>query len=141
MTRMLVASMVVVATATAYSGQEPAPPQSPAVSSTRDGQDVPTFRGGTDLVTIDVTVLDSRGRPVQGLRPSDVTVAINGQTRRVTAAELVEADVERPAASTTSATGASAAGPAASNLPAGRRILIAVDQQHIPPGSIKPLLN
>ena len=32
-----------------------------------------TFRGGTDLVQVDVSVLDSKRHPVRGLKPEDFT--------------------------------------------------------------------
>jgi VWFA-related protein len=44
-----------------------------------------TFRGGTDLVQIDVSVLDDRRRPVRGLRAEDFTVLENGQRREIQA--------------------------------------------------------
>src|SRR5688572_9716058 len=54
----------------------------------------PTFRAGVDLVTVDVTVLDRNGRPIEDLKPEDFTVKIDGTSRRVVAAELVKAGLD-----------------------------------------------
>ncbi len=43
----------------------------------------PTFQGGVDLVTVDLTAVDSTGTPVAGLSVSDVTVLVDGASRRV----------------------------------------------------------
>jgi VWFA-related protein len=45
----------------------------------------PIFRGGTDLVRVDVAVLDGHRRPVRGLAPSDFTILEDGQPREVLA--------------------------------------------------------
>jgi hypothetical protein len=43
-------------------------------------QPQPIFRGGVDLVTLDVTVVDNDGKPVRGLKPSDfVGVTLEGR--------------------------------------------------------------
>jgi len=42
-----------------------------------------TFRGGVDLVTVRVTVKDSRGRPVRDLRESDFTLLDRGQPAKL----------------------------------------------------------
>jgi VWFA-related protein len=44
-----------------------------------------TFHGGTDLVQVDVSVLDSHRRPVRGLIPQDFTVFEDGQPREIQA--------------------------------------------------------
>jgi VWFA-related protein len=144
--RLLTSIVIVVAAAALGAGpsQTPAQPGARAGPGSKDsGQALPTFRGGTELVTVDVSVLDRGGRPVQGLRPDDFTVEINGQSRRVLAAELVKADADAPSAAPAAPSGRPGNAPAAARDrgPAGRRVLIAVDQSYIPPGSITPLLN
>ncbi|HEX5108733.1 MAG TPA: VWA domain-containing protein [Vicinamibacterales bacterium] len=145
MTRALAVFLALVATAavrperTSAAPQAPAPPGSAQTDQKTNGGTVPKFRAGTDLLTVDVSVLDGRGRPVEGLKPVDFTVRINGQTRQVAVAELVKADVESSSAKpgvSTAPPGAPVVGPAA-----GRRIVIAVDQQYIPPGELTPLLK
>lgn len=49
-----------------------------------------TFRTGTNLVTVDVTVLDRDGVPVRGLEAGDFTVELNGEVRPVRVADYVE---------------------------------------------------
>jgi VWFA-related protein len=51
----------------------------------------PTFRAGTDLVRVDVTVIDRRGNPVTSLTAADFEVRDNGVPQEVTSFKLVEA--------------------------------------------------
>ena len=79
MARMLLASMLLVTAVLAGSGgaaegqQAPTQQGSQPQASVPDGQDG-TFRTRTDLLTLDVSVLDGRGQPVQGLQPADFTI-------------------------------------------------------------------
>jgi VWFA-related protein len=50
----------------------------------------PVFRGGVELVTLDVTVVDKDGRPVKGLKPEDFAVLLEGQARPVRALDFLE---------------------------------------------------
>jgi VWFA-related protein len=50
----------------------------------------PVFRGGIDIVQLDVTVLDGERRPVRGLASGDFTVYVGGQPRPVVAFRPVE---------------------------------------------------
>jgi hypothetical protein len=45
----------------------------------------PLFRGGTDLVQVDVSVLDSKRHPVRGLTAADFTVLEDGRPREIQA--------------------------------------------------------
>ena len=45
----------------------------------------PTFRGGIDLVEVDVTVLDKQRHPVTGLQAGDFVVREDGEVRSITA--------------------------------------------------------
>ena len=45
----------------------------------------PLFRGGTDLVQVDVSVLDGKRRPVRGLTAEDFSVLEDGQRREIQA--------------------------------------------------------
>ncbi len=56
----------------------------------------PTFRAGTDLVRVDVTVIDRRGNPVTSLTAEDFEVRDNGQPQEVTSFKLVEATGAAP---------------------------------------------
>src|SRR5689334_19730049 len=44
-----------------------------------------TFRGGTDLVQVDVSVLDGKRHPVRGLTASDFSIFEDGQPREIQA--------------------------------------------------------
>jgi VWFA-related protein len=48
------------------------------------------FRGGTDLIPVDVSVLDANRRPVRGLTAADFTVLEDGKPRPVVAFSEVE---------------------------------------------------
>ncbi len=49
----------------------------------------PRFRSGVDVTSVDVTVVDERGRPILGLKPEDFTVRLDGDERRVISADWV----------------------------------------------------
>jgi VWFA-related protein len=49
----------------------------------------PPFKSGTDLVVVDVHVVDKSGKPIVDLRPEDFEVSITSRQRRVVSAELV----------------------------------------------------
>ena len=97
----------------------------------------PRFQSGVEVVPIDVTVVDDRGRPLPGLTSTDFTVRIDGQPRRVISAELIsESTANREAASQ----------PApedyvSNEQAAGRLILLVVDQHNIPFTALRPLQN
>src|SRR6188768_1949655 len=50
-------------------------------------QQQPTFRGGVDLMSVDVVVLDKAGMPVPSLTAEDFVVTFAKKPRRVVAAE------------------------------------------------------
>jgi VWFA-related protein len=106
-------------------------PQAPATGT-------PTFRSGVDLITVDVGVVDGRGNPVDDLGAAEFSVKIDGEVRRVVSAELVRVDLEaaRKQVADKSETHYT------SNLTPlnGRQIVIAVDQTHIRPGSVRPIM-
>ena len=67
--RTVVFGLIAVASA-----QQAPPPQQPQA---------PVFRGGVELVALDVTVVDRDGKPVTGLKPEDFVVTLAGQVRPV----------------------------------------------------------
>jgi Ca-activated chloride channel family protein len=68
--RMMITAAAVAVAARSLSGQEAAPPET-------------TFRSSVDVVTIQTSVRDARGRAVQGLTPADFEVRDNGEVRPV----------------------------------------------------------
>jgi VWFA-related protein len=57
----------------------------PALARQAPTPQLPGFRSGTDLVQVDVSVLDGRRQPVMGLTAEDFTVLENGTPRPVAA--------------------------------------------------------
>src|SRR5687768_16902481 len=101
-------------------------------------QDQPQrFRGGVDLITVDVAAVDSKGRPVEDLRPGDFVVKVDGKPRSVVSVELIKVDRGQPKA-VRPADALISTNAAPENA---RRIVLAVDQTLITPGSVAPLLR
>jgi VWFA-related protein len=124
------AAFVVAAGASSLIAQEPATP------ATAQG---PTFRSGVDLISVDVGVVDGRGNPVSDLGAAEFSVKIDGEVRRVVSAELVKVDVE--AAKKQVADKSETFYTSNLTPPNGRQIVIAVDQMHIRPGAIRPIMS
>src|SRR5687768_7446651 len=55
-------------------------------------QEPQRFRGGVDLIAIDVSAVDSKGRPVEDLKPGDFIVKVDGMPRPVVSAQLITID-------------------------------------------------
>src|SRR4051812_10193975 len=53
------------------------------------GAQQPTFRSSVDVTTVDVIVIDSRGRPITDLSAGDFRVRVDGHERRVVSARWV----------------------------------------------------
>jgi VWFA-related protein len=87
-------------------------------------QQQPTFRAGTELVLIDTQVAGRDGTPIQGLKPEDFEVFLDGKKRAVVSAELVKA--------TAAATGPAPATAPETFRPDGRVIVMAIDQGSFP---------
>lgn len=87
----------------------------------------PSFQLSVDVTSLDVTVVDDKGKPIPNLTPADFAVRIDGNARRVVTAEWVplrgEAGVTPPPPPDGYSTNESATG--------GRLIVIAVDQPNI----------
>ena len=110
-----------------------------AWTSTRAAQQRPpeTFRSGREVLTIDTSVRDANGRPLTDLQPSDFSVRIDGEPRRVLTARLF---------GTNAASAAKPETPVArfirnADTPSGRVVMFAIDRDSIRPGSEKALLD
>jgi hypothetical protein len=53
------------------------------------------FRGGVDLITVDVSAVDSQGRPVEDLKAGDFVVKVDGTPRSIVSAELIYTNFRR----------------------------------------------
>ena len=111
-----------------------------AAGVTAAAQDAaPTFRARVDVITVDVVAVDKQGKPIEDLRPTDFSIKVDGRSRPVVSAQLVKVDRTRAASPAANASGALVS----SNVggQAGRRVVVAVDQTLIAPGTITPLLR
>ena len=93
------------------------------------------FRGGVDLIAIDVSAVDSKGRPVEDLKPGDFVVKVDGKVRPTVSAELVRVERGKPAA----ARPVDALSSTKQTPQNARRIIVPPDQTLITPGSLAPL--
>ena len=103
-------------------------------------QQPPTFRGGINLITLDITATGPGGWPVRDLRPNEITLIVNGRERPLKSFELMEVAPPVPAKSA----GSSAAppttpketAPPASNVGMpGRSVFFVIMHEHICPGN------
>jgi VWFA-related protein len=58
----------------------------------QDQPRLPTFRTGTNLVRVDVSVMDKDGRPVRNLSAEDFELRENGELQSITSFKLVDAN-------------------------------------------------
>ncbi|MBA3886829.1 MAG: VWA domain-containing protein [Acidobacteria bacterium] len=84
------------------------------------------FRSGVDLITVDVTVLDGNGTPIEGLTADQFEVKVDGASRRVLWSEFVP-HRSRPL----DPSGPSESFSSNEHVDPGRLVIIAVDQLHI----------
>ena len=94
------------------------------------------FRAGVDLLTVDVSVVDAKGRPAEDLRPGDFVVKVDGKPRSVVSAELIKVDRTQAAVRPIDSLISTNAVPENA-----RRVVVAVDQTLITPGMVAPLLR
>jgi Ca-activated chloride channel family protein len=74
----------------------------PTQQAPQQEQRQPSIRVGTEVVRIDVTVLDRRGRPVTDLTMEDFVVQEDAAAQTITSFKLVETSGEQPEADNTS---------------------------------------
>ncbi|HEY1912092.1 MAG TPA: VWA domain-containing protein [Vicinamibacterales bacterium] len=103
--------------------------QSTSSSTTQSAAQPPRFQSSVDVTSLDVAVVDDKGRPITDLTPADFTVRIDGNRRRVTTAEWTALDDKGgPAAATPATPDGYTTNEGSTN---GRLIVIAVDQPNI----------
>ena len=88
---------------------------------------LPRFQASVDVTSVDVTVVDSGGRPVMNLQPEDFAVRIQGIARRVVSAEWVSLATPERSSAAPPPPGYSTN----ENATGGRLIVFLVDQPNI----------
>ncbi|MBV8855712.1 MAG: VWA domain-containing protein [Acidobacteria bacterium] len=114
--------------------QQPPPP---APTPDKDEEDV--VRISTELVQTDVMVFDGSGKFVDGLKPEQFELRVDGRPQQVTFFERVEAGTVNEDAQIAAArggAGAATAGGAAVPLDRGRTVVFFVDDLHLSPTSV-----
>jgi VWFA-related protein len=95
----------------------------------------PTFKGGIDVVVVDVRVVDRAGRPVPDLQPGDFTVTVEGKPRAIVTAGFTSYPVAAAPARPDSAPAPGVADPTkgsdAAPFSRGRTIVLFVDEENI----------
>ena len=74
----------------------PAPAQQQPAQPPPAGAQPPVFRGGTNQVRVDVTVLDRKGQPVSDLTKDDFEVREDGIEQSIDTIKLIEATGQAP---------------------------------------------
>ena len=118
-------------------------PSSPASGQTQSAptQDAtPLFRVNTELVQTDVMVFDKGGRFVDGLRPEDFELRIDGKVKPVAFFERIAAGTANETAQLTAARNAVSPGGGSPVVPPsldrGRTIFFYVDDLHLAPAGL-----
>ncbi|HEY6359849.1 MAG TPA: VWA domain-containing protein [Vicinamibacterales bacterium] len=145
---VLVLGCVALSTSLSGQGQQSQPqqpqpqqaqPQQAQPQQAQAQDPTPTFRTGVDVIAVDVSVTDNRGRPVEDLLAPDFVVKIDGAERRVISAELIKIDVE--SARRQRADPFDPVFTTNQTPPNGRMIMLAVDQLHVRTGSARGVLQ
>src|SRR3954466_7701534 len=100
-------------------------------------QQLPSFRSGVEVVTIDVNVVDKQGQPQRGLTAPDFTVTVAGQARRVVTAEFIDRTAQAIAAPRVEGATISTN----DGIGAGRMFVFIVDQNTLDLGSARRVAN
>ena len=91
----------------------------------------PTFRAGTDLIEIDVTVVNGQGQPVEDLRAPEFTVSVDGQPRSVVTAEFIDLGAETPEGRPASADAGEGFYSSNTEATRGRLIVLMIDRENM----------
>lgn len=146
--RLSTALLAVVTAAAALSARTG--PQPPAQAAPAPQEQTPVFRGGVEVLPLDVTVVDRDGRQVTDLTADDFSVEVDGRPRRIVSAEYVKMTdaLEAGLAPRGPAPVVPAAPPPDYGIssnggggPQGRAILLLVDQGNIRFGAARPVMQ
>ena len=100
----------------------------------------PTFKSGTDLLTVQAAVVDKDGKPVTDLQPADFSVSVGGKARKVSFARFYGSAGSSVRATTPGAVTDSASRRAPVAGP-GRLVMFVIDPETIKSGSEKALFD
>jgi len=100
----------------------------------------PVFTSVVDVVTVDVTVVDKYGQPVQDLGRSDFVLTVDGQPRKIASAQFVAVRGESATAATAPLPASSLPDFSTNTVQSGRLIAIAIDRGSITPVSARDVL-
>src|SRR4051812_22484259 len=103
----------------------------------RQTEQIPSFRSGVEVVTIDVNVVDKQGQPQRGLTPADFVVTVAGQPRHVVTAEFLDRTAQAIAAPRTEGATISTN----DGVGTGRMFVFIVDQNTLDLGSARRVAN
>jgi VWFA-related protein len=92
-------------------------------------QQPPRFQSSVEVTSVDVTVVDDRGKPIADLKPADFVVRVDGNPRRVVTAEWVS--MVTPDSSAAPAVPLPEGYSSNEGSTGGRLIVIAVDEPNI----------
>jgi VWFA-related protein len=93
-------------------------------------QQPPTFRGGVDVVQVDVSVLDENRHPIKGLTAADFTVLTDGKPQPVVAFSAV--DVPGPDKTSAAWLRETSSDVVANDVNVRRIVVIAMDDAYMP---------
>jgi VWFA-related protein len=115
---------------------EPSPPAQDQGAHTQNDEEV--VRISTELVQTDVMVFDKSGKFVDGLKPEQFELRVDGKPQQVSFFERVKAGTVDEDAQIAAArgTGGGPAGGAALPLDRGRTVMFFVDDLHLSAGSV-----
>jgi VWFA-related protein len=113
---------------------------SPAMLAQQDAAtQPPTFHTGTELVAVDVGVVDRQGQPVRGLGGTDFLVTVAGKPRRIVSVEYVDTSTAPPALRVKAPHPDPDAISTNEGSGIGRLIVFLVDQSSLEPGAVQQL--
>jgi VWFA-related protein len=110
-----------------------------AIQSPEPARQRPRFTSSIDVVQVDVSAIDSSGRPIRDLTAADFELTVDGRPRPIASAQFVSV----PSAADAPATAPPAPAHYSSNEDAagGRLIMIVVDRQSIATGRGKAAIE
>jgi VWFA-related protein len=100
----------------------------------------PQYRSGTDIVTVDVTVLDRSGEPAATLKTDDFTLTVDGRPRAIQSVRLMRREAVMASPSQPPAAPPGRPPEATSILSPPRRFVLVIDREHIPVGEGQQML-